>query len=160
MGSRPTGCRPSGDLPIFTLSTRGADMAEGIIAVIFVFQGRKTPSSKQVSMFRSFFTAHPAAPRLDCGVRKVWNSCYEYDELTTNMTKRTNRVRGIKNLASGGSPLQLEAVQHLRQSPSKKHPKWGFKGGPKDTLNEWHGPTFTMSSSMRIILVFTWSVIP
>ena len=40
----------------------------------------------------------------------------------------------------GGGSLPLEVVPDARESPSKKHPKRGFNGIPKDTLNMSHGP--------------------
>ena len=40
----------------------------------------------------------------------------------------------------GGGSLPLEVVPDARESPSKKHPKRGFNGIPKDTLNKSHGP--------------------
>ena len=40
----------------------------------------------------------------------------------------------------GGGSLSLVAVPDPRESPSEKHPKRGFNGGPKHTLNRSHGP--------------------
>ena len=43
----------------------------------------------------------------------------------------------------GGGSLPLEVVPDARESPSKKHPKRGFNGIPKDTLTKPHGPIST-----------------
>ena len=43
----------------------------------------------------------------------------------------------------GGGSLLLEVVPDARESPSKKHPKQGFNGIPKYTLNKSHGPIST-----------------
>ena len=43
----------------------------------------------------------------------------------------------------GGWSLPLEVVPDARESPSKKHPKRGFNGIPRDTLNKSPGPIST-----------------
>ena len=43
----------------------------------------------------------------------------------------------------GGGSLPLEVVPDARESPSEKHPKRGFHGMPKDTLNRSHGTIST-----------------
>ena len=58
----------------------------------------------------------------------------------------------------GGGLLPLEFVPDAQESPSKKHPKRGFNGMPKDTLNRLHGPIFT--SYMRMIVMLTYQKRP
>ena len=41
----------------------------------------------------------------------------------------------VREREIGGGVTAMEAVQDVRESPSEKHPKQGFNGRPKDTLN-------------------------
>ena len=48
---------------------------------------------------------------------------------------KTNLMIMISAPGGGGGTLPLEVVPDARESPSKKHPKRGFNGIPRDILN-------------------------
>ena len=69
-------------------------------------------------------------------IRKLWHF-----QVSQNFKKHVAPGGG-----GGRGSMPLAAVPHPRESPSEKHPKRGFKGRPKDTLNGWHGPIIIVTS--------------